>query len=294
MRIVEGTRSVVTGAGSGIGRAISIELARRKARVLAADILLDRAEETCRMIQAEGGESHPFRVDVSKWEEVEAMRLEASRLWGGTDVLVNNAGVAATGRIGSIPLQDWTWLHQINFWGVLYGCHLFLPEMKERRCGALLNVASAAGLISAPELGPYNTAKAAVVSLSETLYGELLGSGVTVTVVCPMGVQTRLVETARCQEPELLRTAVRAVDRSGRTPETLAVQALRHMEKGRLYSVPMWEGRLLWRVKRASPQLYAYLNGRYWPAMKALLARAGRDRVADNERNETTRKEMKT
>lgn len=271
MRITEGARSVVTGAGSGIGRALCLELARRKARVLAADVRLDRAEETSRRVQANGGECHSFKVDVSRLSEVKAMREKARRLWGGTDLLVNNAGVVATGRVGTISLEDWSWVHQIDFWGVLYGCHFFLPDMIKRGSGAILNVASGAGVLPQPELGAYNTAKAAVVSLTETMYGELTGTGVSATVVCPMGVRTNILENSRHQTEEMRLVAGRGIARTGRSAEFLARRALRDLEQGRLYSLPMWEGRLLWRLKRAFPHPYMRVSSAQWGRIKNLL-----------------------
>jgi len=85
------------------------------------------------------------------------------------DMLINNAGVAVGGPVGEVPLADWEWMMGINLWGVIYGCHAFVPRFKQQRRGAILNVASAAGLLSIPSLAPYNVSKAGVVALSETL-----------------------------------------------------------------------------------------------------------------------------
>src|ERR1700744_2829900 len=178
MSIPEQPRAVVTGAGSGLGRAFAIELGRRKARVLAADLNLAGAEETVRLVNAAGGEAVAHRCDVSKPEEVEALAAAIEGAYGAADLIVNNAGVAVSGAVGDTPLADWQWIMGVNLWGVIYGCHTFLPRFKKRGSGHVINVASTAGLVASPDLGPYNVTKSAVVALSETLHAELKGTGV--------------------------------------------------------------------------------------------------------------------
>ena len=133
----------------------------------------------------------------------EALAAEADRAFGGTDLVVNNAGVAVGGPVGAVPLDDWKWIFGVNLWGVIYGCHVFVPRFKAQGHGHVINVASAAGLLSAPEMGPYNVTKAGVVALSETLAAELSGTGVGVTVLCPTFFRTNILASSpRPHEPQ--------------------------------------------------------------------------------------------
>ena len=134
MLIPKDARAIVTGAGSGCGRALSFELAKRGARVLVSDVDLNSAERTAREI---GGAARAMRADVCNPKDVEALVGE----WG-VDVMVNNAGVAVVGRVGEIPLEDWRLEIEVNLMGVIYGCHYAAPEMRKQKRGFILNVAS--------------------------------------------------------------------------------------------------------------------------------------------------------
>jgi NAD(P)-dependent dehydrogenase (short-subunit alcohol dehydrogenase family) len=245
-------RAAVTGAGSGFGRAIAIELAARGARVLCTDVDPANAEHTAATIRERSGEAACMVVDVRDPDQVAAMAARADELWGGTDVLVNNAGVAVVGEVGKIPLEDWKWQIDINLWGVIYGCHHFVPRMKAQKRGWILNVASIAGIVSAPWMAPYNVTKAGVIALSETLATELAPDGVTVTALCPSFFRTRIHETARSHGLEHLRSrAEKLVTEAPWSAEEVARCAIEGMERGALYVMPQAEAKLLWRAKRA-------------------------------------------
>ena len=134
--------------------------------------------------------------DVSKLEEIEAL---AASCQGPVDLVVNNAGVSSGGRIGESPMADWRWTIEIDLFGVIYGCHAFVPILRNQGHGHILNVASAAGLaLPAPrDEGAYDVSKAGVVALSETLAAELVGTKVGVTVLCPTFFQTNIVKSGR-------------------------------------------------------------------------------------------------
>ena len=110
---------------------------------------------------------------------------------------MNNAGVAAGGLVGEQSLDDWKWIVDINLWGVIHGCHVFAPRFRAQRSGYILNVASAAGFVSLPEMASYNVTKAGVIALSETLCGELSPCGVRVSVTCPSFFKTNLMDVLR-------------------------------------------------------------------------------------------------
>ena len=128
-------RAVITGAGSGLGRALSVALAQREARLLLSDIDESSLAETSALIEGSGAQVHTLKADVARLPDVEALRSKAQEAFGGVDVVVNNAGVAVAGPVGDVPIEDWHWQIDINLWGVIYGCHVFLPEMKQRGFG---------------------------------------------------------------------------------------------------------------------------------------------------------------
>jgi len=164
--------------------------------------------------------------------------------------LINNAGVAVAGRVGEIPLENWRWLLDINLWGVVYGCHVFVPMMREANSGFVMNVASSAGLLSPPELGPYNVAKAGVISLSETLHGELRDGGISTTVLCPTFFRSELYDRTRTTNTDLERITRKLIGQAGWTAEQIAEVALRGLETGELYVIPQLDGQIMWRIKR--------------------------------------------
>ncbi len=255
MKISNSTRAVVTGGGGGLGRALCLELSRRGASVVVSDIDLEAARRTADEI---GKRAYAVECDVSKAESVEALADQSEKLLGGVDFVANNAGVAVAGPIGEVPLEDWHWIVGINLWGVIHGCHYFVPRFKKQGHGAILNVASAAGLLPAPNFSPYNVTKTGVVALTEAISTELAGSGVSVTVLCPMFFKTNIAAAARGSgvdesqrghiEKLMGQTKVQA-------PE-VARMALDAVERGDLYSVPHPSGRWFWRLKRALPTGY--------------------------------------
>lgn len=253
-------RAVVTGGGSGLGRAICEDLAGRGARVLVTDVNLATAEETADTLRRRGSEAHAMQVDVRKPDQVEAMAKKATDLWGGTDVLVNNAGLAVVGELGKIPIEEWQFQVDVNLMGVIWGCHYFGPQMAQRGNGYILNVASSAGLLAAPMMGPYNVTKAAVLALSETLEAELSGSGVRVTALCPTFVKTNIVTNGRIPEATS-KLGSQVMARTGVSPEGVVKTTLDALDAHRLYVLPQLEARLIWRMKRLAPVAYNKSSG---------------------------------
>lgn len=253
---LERARSVITGAGSGLGRAFALELAAGKGVLLLSDIDAKGLEETARLARERGAtDVVTTSCDVRRAGDVEALAKLADERFGGVDVVVNNAGVGVAGPVGDVPLEDWQWVVDVNLWGVIHGCHVFVPRLKRQRSGYLINIASAAGLISTPEMAPYNVTKAAVVALSETLAAELRGTGVNVTVVCPTFFETKIMDSGRFTgAPDADRLARAMMKRSRVQADGVAKAALRSAKKGELYCVPMADGRAMWRMKRLAPE----------------------------------------
>lgn len=247
-------RAVVTGAGGGLGRAFCLELARRGARIMAADIDLPGAQETARQVEALGGRAHAIACDVADRGQVEALADEAARQLGGTDLLINNAGVATAGPVDAIPHADWEWIVGINLWGVVHGCQLFVPQMRAQGGGHVINVASSAGLLCMPMMAPYNVTKAAVVALSETMCAELRPAGIGVTVLCPTFFRTKIMESSRFHgEPGTVGKIHAIMDRARMQAPDVARFALDAAAADELYALPHQDGAWLWRLKRLVP-----------------------------------------
>ncbi len=256
MNLPSSPRAVVTGAGSGLGRAISVELARRNGRVLVSDVDRTRAEETAKLVERSGGTAEVIVVDVTEPDDLERAADHIDRIWGGADLLVNNAGVAVAGTLGEITLEDWKWALNVNLWGVIHGCHAFVPRMRAQGSGAILNVASAMGFASFPEMAPYNVSKAAVISLTETLTSELAPDGIRVTALCPTFFPSNLMQSFRSSNDRQRHFAEAFFRRSTMTAEQVARAGLRGVELGTLVVVPQMDGRVLWWTKRLFYEAY--------------------------------------
>ncbi|GAB3024109.1 SDR family NAD(P)-dependent oxidoreductase [Mycobacterium bourgelatii] len=267
-----GASAVVTGAGSGIGAAFAVELARRGGAVVCSDINEIAAQQTVNTIIKQGGKAVAIRCDVSQFDDVTALAARSQEWFGGPPTLViNNAGVGAGGQaIGDMPLDDWTWTLGINLWGPIHGCQVFTPILRDAGPSpaprGIINVASAAAFGAAPGMAAYNVSKAGVLSLSETLAAELSGSGVNVTVLCPTFVKTNIVESGRITE-ESSEQAARLMRLIGFSATKVARICLDTHDRGGLYCMPQIDAKIAWNIKRLTPQTYTRAVG--------LVSRAG-------------------
>ncbi len=191
---IRGARAVVTGAGSGIGKATATRLARQGAEVVCADIDTSSAKATA---QECGGAASAHKCDVSDATAVSALAATVEAEHGPVDILVNNAGVGIGGPFLQATLADWDWLMGINLDGVAYGCHAFGPAMVERGHGHVVNVASGAAYIMSRDMAAYCASKAAVVAFSRCLRADWSAAGVGVSVICPGVINTPIVTRTR-------------------------------------------------------------------------------------------------
>lgn len=251
---------IVTGAASGIGRAICVRLAADGWHLAVADVNAEASADTARMVEQAGGSAQVERLDVRSDESWTALRARLQADWPRLDLLVNNAGVAVTGKVDETPMADWDWLLSINLRGVIVGCHTMVPWLKENPGAAVMNMASVAGLIGPARLGAYNVSKAGVIALSETLYQELKPHDVSVTVVCPWFVQTKLLERGRFADPLDKQAGVELMQGSRLTPERVADRAVRAMYRRRLYEVVGFRARQCSSMKRHWPRLFIALS----------------------------------
>jgi NAD(P)-dependent dehydrogenase (short-subunit alcohol dehydrogenase family) len=242
-----GKVAVVTGGGNGIGRALAEAFAREGMKVVVADIEEAAARDVADGITCGGGEALAVRVDVSDLASVQALAEAAFRRFGRVHVLCNNAGVGLWGGLETMTHEDWQWVLGVNLWGVIHGLEAFLPRMiAQREPGHIVNTASMAGLIASEGLGVYTTSKYAVVGLSETLAKDLRRHGLGVSVLCPMGVATRIRESERNRPAALRRTAARpeptALIGATLAPEAVAARVVDAVKQNRLYVITHPEG----------------------------------------------------
>ena len=224
MRDLKNSVVVITGAGSGIGRALAREFAARGAELALADVNSAAVEETRGLLNQ--AKAATYKVDVADAAAVEAFARKVRQDFGRATILINNAGVALYGTFEELALAEFEWLFRINFWGVIHGCKFFLPILKEQKQARIVNISSVFGLIAPPGQTAYGASKYAIRGFSESLREELRGSGVAVTCVHPAGITTNIATNARAgaaTDPQGQAEAREAFHRVARiTPEEAA------------------------------------------------------------------------
>lgn len=195
---LSGRIAVVIGAASGIGRGTALELARRGADLVLADVNEARLAEVREQVEKQGRQALALRCDITRDADVDALARAAQQRFGRADVLVNSAGVALLGPAEALAMSDWQWILEVNLLGVIRVCRAFLPQMIERRSGHIVNVASIAGLYAySYDCPAYITSKFGCVGYTESLAVYLKPRGIGVSVLCPGLVTTHLGENAR-------------------------------------------------------------------------------------------------
>ena len=212
MKNFKGGTAVITGAGSGFGLEVSRIAAKLGMNVVMADVQQDALDKAVAEIVALGAHVLPFRLDVSKAAEVEALGAATLERFGAPNFVFNNAGVGAGGLIWETSLKDWEWVVGVNLMGVAHGLRVFTPMMLAAAAkdsayeGHIVNTASMAGLLNAPNMGVYNATKSAVVAMSETLYQDLrlVTDQISASVLCPFFVPTGITQSRRNRPAEML------------------------------------------------------------------------------------------
>ncbi|MEC5214691.1 NAD(P)-dependent dehydrogenase (short-subunit alcohol dehydrogenase family) [Polaromonas sp. CG_9.5] len=207
----KGKTAVLTGAGSGFGLECARIGAKLGMNLVLVDVQQDALDQATAEMQALGAEVLSFRLDVSKADQMQAMSEAVFERFGAPHFVFNNAGVASGGMIWEGTVSDWEWVLGVNLWGVIHGVRLFTPMMLEAAAkdpswqGHIVNTASMAGLLNAPNMGVYNVSKHAVVSLTETLYQDLrlVSDQVGTSVVCPYFVPTGISQSQRNRPAQL-------------------------------------------------------------------------------------------
>ncbi|QDZ27644.1 SDR family oxidoreductase [Noviherbaspirillum sp. UKPF54] len=219
--------AVITGGGSGFGREFANIGARLGMKLVLADVQQDALDKTAAELEAQGAQVLAMRCDVRRAEQVQALADATMEKFGAVHLVFNNAGVGSGGLIWENSVADWEWVLGVNLWGVIHGVRIFTPLMLE--CakkeagyqGHIVNTASMAGLLNAPNMGIYNVSKHAVVSLSETLYQDLklIEAPVGASVLCPYFVPTGISQSHR-NRPDDVKTE------GGPTASQIAAQAV--------------------------------------------------------------------
>lgn len=256
-------RIFITGGASGLGRALAECYARAGWRVCIGDIDDATGTDTVGALQQLGAAAHYLPCDVTRDADFETAAAWLRERWGGVDIVVNNAGVAAAGGIAEMPMRDWLWSVDINLLGVVRGCRTFTPLFREQGHGHLVNIASMAGLIHAPMMAAYNATKAGVVALSETLKIELAPDRIQVSVVCPGFFRTGIARNMRATGADVKHLTHRLVDRAKAGADEIAQQIFDGVARGDFHILTHADGRTAWRIKRYAPyRWYAALMAR--------------------------------
>lgn len=245
-------RTFITGAASGLGKALSLHLAADGWTIGISDVNTEALKNTHREIEQAGGKAISFQLDVSDKEVYKKVAAEYLNQTGGIDLLVNNAGVGDGGKFEEYSLDNWEWMVRINQFGVLHGCHYFIPTFKKQQSGQIMNIASIAGVSCAPQMGAYNMTKAAVIAISETLYGELMDDHIRVSCVMPSYFKTNIADGVRGGD-RIKKITQTFVERSGFQATEIAQEILVRAGKGELYIILPKAARKIWLMKRLMP-----------------------------------------
>ncbi len=270
---------VITGAGSGIGRALAQNFAGQGARLALSDVNQANVEETARLC---GNEALTDTLDVSDREAVYAYADKVHKHFGAVHIVINNAGVTVSDTVADTRYEDFEWLMGINFWGVVYGTKAFLPYLQQADEAHVVNISSIFGIIAFPNQAAYNASKFAVRGFTEALRHEMEGSSVLPICVHPGGIKTNIARNARFYKDfdgntNHDQTAADFEQIAKTTPEQAAetiIKGIRNNNPRVLIGGDAW---LLDRIQRNAPV-------RYWSMVKVMLAKMRPRHSAENQR----------
>ncbi len=259
----------VTGAGSGIGRALALELANRGAKaVVISDVNEEGLEETAQMVRAKQVNVISRKLDVADRDAVESLMDETIQTQGGVDLVFNNAGVALGANTDSMSYENMEWLMNINFWGVVHGTKASLPHMLAKDHGHIINISSIFGFIGVPTQSAYCASKFAVRGFNESLVHEVEGKGVNVTTVHPGGIKTNIARNARMEDSAASVAAAEGRDPGAEfekiartTPAEAANVILNGVEKNKKRVMIGLDAHIVTRMVRWFPNLYFRILG---------------------------------
>ncbi len=249
-------RAFITGAAGGLGLAFALELAGDGWNIAMADLSLEKLQEASAKVAAAGATVEIYCFDVSDYGQFKLAVESFEQKFAGLDFAINCAGLGCGGRIDEISIETFRQVIDVNLMGTVNGCHLFAPLMKRQKSGHILNIASAAAFISPPMMSAYNISKAGVVSLSETLRGELVDSNVFITVLMPTYIRTEMGKATLGPEAYKRRSQMLMEEKAALVPLAVAQAALKAVAAEKLYVVLPERARFLWRFKRLLPDKF--------------------------------------
>ena len=224
---------VITGAGSGIGAACARAMAAEGAIVIGADLRLDMLDKVAAEVTEAGGQMHTHQLDVADRDAVFALAEKVNKAHGAADLVVNNAGVAHAATVEEMTFDNFQWVMDIDFWGVVHGTQAFLPAMIAKGSGHIANVSSIFGLIGVPTQSAYNAAKFGVLGFGEALRHEVKEQGIGVSTIHPGGINTNIVRHARFQQgPDMENEREEAIQRFAQFTMTQPEGAAKTIIKG--------------------------------------------------------------
>lgn len=263
MYSIEDRTTIITGAASGIGQALAVHMALRGCHLALVDINEIGLQETVKRAAQSGCRISAHVVDVADSDQMERLPQAVLALHPRIDILVNNAGVSLAGPFESYSLADLEWILRINLLGTIYGCKAFIPYLRQRGEGAVVNVASDFGMVGFPGKTAYCTTKFAIRGLSESLRAELWGSGISVTCVYPGAADTGLIRNSRAVDPRKREIEAQFVARRGIPLDTVARKIVRGIERRQARVLIGTDTLLIDWVARLFPGLTAALIGRF-------------------------------
>ena len=270
MKNFQDKRVLVTGAGSGIGRATASAFAAEGAQIIAVDLAEQGLRDTTTRITGAGGRCALYQADISDPQAMKQLADAVHAEHGALDVLVNNAGIGAAGRFLDTRVDTWDRVWAVNVKGVMLGCQAFLPAMIERGSGHIVNLASMAGYFASPEMPIYAASKFAVLGFSEALRGDLSDHGIGVTAICPGIVNTNIVATTAAEGSAVgwKEGAVDFYARRNYPPEKVARAIVTAVRRNRAVAPVTPEARAMYHIKRLFPGLARSIASRPLPFMQ--------------------------
>jgi NAD(P)-dependent dehydrogenase (short-subunit alcohol dehydrogenase family) len=268
MKSIQNKLALVTGAGSGIGRATALALAEEGSRVLVTDLVKKSADETAEQIRGRGQWAESYPLDVTDLRRMTEFAGELNNSEGPLDILVNNAGIAVAGLFVDVSPENFKKVMDINMMGVVNGCHAFLPAMVGRgREAHVVNIASMAGYVGVGRMTAYCTTKFAVLGFSECLRAEMAAHGIGVSAICPGLIRTNIVQSGILESRELDVEAKRSEIESllvkrNYPPERVARAIIKSIRRNRAVAPVTPEARVFYYAKRWSPWIVSWLARR--------------------------------
>lgn len=250
---------LITGGASGLGKALALRYAKAGANVCICDVNANAASEVLAQVNAGNEQAFFLPCDITRQQDIEALKDALIAKWSHLDVLINNAGVATAGGLAFEDIEQWQWVMNINLLGLVRMTKAFAPMLTDRSQSShtpqIINIASQAGITPIPMMASYNASKAAVVSFSETMHVELARDGIQVSVACPSFFNTNLDKSLRSQQPGADKLVKKMLTRSDINADQVADYIFQGAQHGRFMLITHPEGRLAHRLKRWLPSM---------------------------------------